>query len=294
MARDLIPPPSPAGRPTSPGGTPNLIELPPEPPRSGAEPAQETNLAPSQFRNRFGFLIGALAGVVVAVGVAVALVLLEGDTASQEGFAKHWSAWQPPETDTTKGAQEIAAHVGAEYKQANGSALTLVNGNPMPSFPIALRPAHGPVVTLSPEHGVMYTLDGLGKDGAMTGTPSPQRLQLLRREALELALYTFRYIKDVNTVMTLLPTIPKGAPTQGGPTTQPQSQAVFYRPGDLKQQLQTPLRYTLTTKALAPKSIPPADGRKVDALTLSNLFEWSIVRAQTGEPYLVLDRAGTG
>jgi hypothetical protein len=292
MARDLIPPPSPAGRPTSPGGTPNLIELPPEPPRSGAEPAQETNLAPSQFRNRFGFLIGALAGVVVAVGVAVALVLLEGDTASQEGFAKHWSAWQPPETDTTKGAQEIAAHVGAEYKQANGSALTLVNGNPMPSFPIALRPAHGPVVTLSPEHGVMYTLDGLGKDGAMTGAPSPQRLQLLRREALELALYTFRYIKDVNTVMTLLPTIPKGAPTQGGPTTQPQSQAVFYRPGDLKQQLQVPLTATMSPKTPVAGAIQ--DGRAVDALTLSNLFKWSLHQAQTGQPYLLLDRSGAG
>src|SRR4051812_48433793 len=112
MARDLIPPPSPAGRPTTPGGTPNLIELPPEPPRSGAEPAQAAELPPSQFRNRFGFLIGALAGVVVAVGVAVAFVLLQGDTASQEGFAQHWSAWQPPQTDTTQGAREIAAHVG--------------------------------------------------------------------------------------------------------------------------------------------------------------------------------------
>jgi hypothetical protein len=82
--------------------------------------------------------------------------------------------------------------------------------------------------------------------------------------------------------------------TKGGPTTAPQSQAVFYRPGDLKQQLQTPLRYTMAPKALAPATIAPADGRRVDALTLSNLFEWSIVRAQTGEPYLVLDRAKTG
>ncbi len=43
MARDLIPPPSPAGRPIAgrDGGTPNLIELPPEPPRSPAEPRDE-------------------------------------------------------------------------------------------------------------------------------------------------------------------------------------------------------------------------------------------------------------
>jgi hypothetical protein len=292
MARDLIPPPSPAGRPATPGGTPNLIELPPEPPRSGAEPAQDAHLPPSQFRNRFGFLIGALAGVVVAVGAAVAFVLLQGDTASQEGFARHWSAWQPPQTDTTQGAQEIAQHVGAEYKQTDGSQLTMVNGNPMPSFPIAVRPARGPIVTISPEHGVMYTLNGLGKDGAMTGSPSPQRLQLLRREALELALYTFRYIKDVDTVMALLPTIPKGAPTQGGPTTEPQSQAVFYRPGDLKQQLQVPLTATMSAKTPVAGAI--RDGRTVDALTLSNLFKWSLQQAQTGQPYLVLDRSGAG
>jgi hypothetical protein len=291
MARDLIPPPSPAGRPTSPGA-PSLIELPPEPPRSGAEPAQVGSLPPSQFRNRFGFLIGALAGVVVAVGIAVGFVLLQGDTASQEGFATNWSHWQPPQDDTTQGSREIAQHIGAEYKQPDGSQLTMVDGNPMPSFPVAVRPAHGPIVTISPEHGVMYTLNGLGKDGAMTGTPSPQRLQLLRREALELALYTFRYIKDVDMVMALLPTIPKGAPTQGGPTTQPQSQAVFYRPGDLKQQLQVPLTATMSPKTPLAGAI--RDGRTVDALTLSNLFKWSLQQAQTGQPYLVLDRSGAG
>jgi len=58
MARDLIPPNSPAGRPTTPDGTPNLIELPPEPPRSGAEPAQVADLPPSEYRNRFGFVMG--------------------------------------------------------------------------------------------------------------------------------------------------------------------------------------------------------------------------------------------
>jgi hypothetical protein len=293
MARDLIPPPSPAGRPSSPGA-PNLIELPPEPARSGAEPAQTAHLPPSQFRNRFGFVIGALAGVLVAVGIAVAVALLQGDPASREGFAQHWSAWQPPEKDASQGAQEIAQHVGAEYKQSDGSQLTMVSGNSMPSFPIAVRPAHGPIVTLSPDHGVLYTLNGLGKDGAMTGKPSPQRLQLLRREALELALYTFRYLSDVDTVMALLPTIPKGAPTKGGPTTAPQSQAVFYRPGDLKQQLQVPLKATMSPNTPVAGSIGAQDGRTVDALTLSNLFRWRLQQAQTGQPYLVLDRSGAG
>src|SRR5689334_15333699 len=125
MARDLIPPASPAGRPTTPGGTaggtPNLIELPPEPPRSGAEPAQVGDLPPSEYRNRFGFVMGALAGVVLAVVITVVVAVVTQGPAADEGFAKHWSAWQPPETDLAAGAQEIAAHVGAEYKQDNGS-----------------------------------------------------------------------------------------------------------------------------------------------------------------------------
>jgi hypothetical protein len=134
----------------------------------------------------------------------------------------------------------------------------------------------------------------LGADGALTGKSSLARGQLLRREALELALYTFRYLPDVDSVLALLPTIPAGAQTKGGPTTEPQSQAVFYRPGDLKQQLQTPLRFTMAPKSLGPAGIGAGDGRRVDALTLSNLFLWSLQHAQTGETYLVLDHAKTG
>jgi hypothetical protein len=36
------------------------------------------------------------------------------------------------------------------------------------------------------------------------------------------------------------------------------------------------------------------DGRTVDALTLSNLFKWSLHQAQTGQAYLLLDRSGAG
>jgi hypothetical protein len=295
MARDLIPPASPAGRPTTPGGTPNLIELPPEPPRSGAQPAaQAVDLPPSEYRNRFGFLMGALAGVVLAVGIVVAIAVTSQGPAADEGFAAHWSVWQPPQTDVTPGAQEIADHVGAEYKQDNGSQLTMVKGEPMPGVQIAVRPTSGPIKTITPSHGVIYTLNGLGADGALTGKSSLARGQLLRREALELALYTFRYLPDVDSVLALLPTIPAGAQTKGGPTTEPQSQAVFYRPGDLKQQLQTPLRFTMAPKSLGPAGIGAGDGRRVDALTLSNLFLWSLQHAQTGETYLVLDHARTG
>ena len=45
----------------------------------------------------------------------------------------------------------------------------------------------------------------------MGGKPSQERLKVLHREALELALYTFRYLPDVEGVVTLLPPPPPEA-----------------------------------------------------------------------------------
>ena len=93
----------------------------------------------------------------------------------------------------------------------------------------------------------MYTLNGLGPKGSVRGgKPSEARHLLLRREALELALYTFRYVKNVDLVVALLPPKPprEDARTRTGTTTtstaDPQTQALFYRPGDLEPQLRDP------------------------------------------------------
>ena len=88
---------------------------------------------------------------------------------------------------------------------------------------------------------------------------------MLQREALELALYTFRYLPDAEGVVTLLPPPPPGGeraatatPHPGGrgdtgprrtPTATRRADghvpnAIFYRPGDLKPQLQVPLGVT--------------------------------------------------
>lgn len=300
MARDLIPAPSPAGRPQA-DGTPRLVELPPEPSLDQMEPEEPPpprRLAPSRFRNRFGFLTGGLIGVVVAAAALLAIGLSSNDaTPASEGLAKNWSKWQPGEDSLSDGSAEIADHVGKEYKLGNGSQLTMVRGGPIqaldPNVRVALRPVGGEIHTFDAGHGVLYTLNGLGPAGSVQGgKPSAQRAQLLRREALELALYSFRYLKDVDMVVTLLPTILPGAKTKSGnTTTEPEQQAVFYRPGDLKAQLQVPLGLTVPAKTPRPETMGGDDGKKVDVLTLDNLFVASFMHAQTGEPYLVLDRA---
>jgi hypothetical protein len=45
------------------------------------------------------------------------------------------------------------------------------------------------------------------------GKPSKERMLLLRREGLELALYSFRYLKDVKQVVVLIPATPGKAQT---------------------------------------------------------------------------------
>jgi hypothetical protein len=155
---------------------------------------------------------------------------------------------------------------------------------------VLLRAVGGNISQLS-GHAVVYTLNGLGPNGSIiSGKPSNQRGVLVRREALELSLYSFRYLKDVDMVVALLPPPPpkkgKGAAT-AAPTA---PLAVFYRPGDLLPQLKVPLRVTLTPKTLKPSTMPQADAQRVMSLTNSNVFEWTVNHAQDGTASLILNR----
>ena len=299
MASDLIPPPSPAGRPTSPAGTPNLIELPPEPPRSPAQPAQRPTPGPSQYRNRFGFLLGALAGVFIASAlVAVAIVAASGDNAPDVGLAKNWSKWQPSDSSTDVGATEIAEHVGAEYKHPNGQQLIKVMAGGL-GLPVMLRPASGPISYFASSSGVLYVLNGLGPNGSIKGgTKSAERTELVHREALELALHTFRYLPDVDMVVTLLPPPPPDPGETGTPnpltgmaSSDPsENTATFYRPGDLRPRLEIPLGQTISAGAPTTGGMSSAESKTVEELTQSNVFEWSVAKAQDGSTALILDR----
>ena len=69
---------------------------------------------------------------------------------------------------------------------------------------------------------VIYQLNGLGTNLSINiGEPSIERLKVLQREALELALYTFRYLPDVEGVVTLLPPPPPEASATATATPTP-------------------------------------------------------------------------
>ena len=132
----------------------------------------------------------------------------------------------------------------------------------------------------------MYTLCGLGTACSIAeGKPSTARGQLLRREALELALYSFHYLDGIDSALVLLP------PRADGKA----ATAVFVERSDVRPELRRPLDETLTAP-LTPGvgEIQPDEQRVVDRTTRSRLYEYSYLQAQDGSPVMVLTPALSG
>ncbi len=126
-----------------------------------------------------------------------------------------------------------------------------------------------------------FKLCGRGKDCSITpGRPTETRGQLIRREALQLALYTFKFDPQIDSVAIYLPPPPHAGP----------SRTLLYLQRDqLARQISKPLDQTL---ALATPPLPDVPDRTeqetIDRLTLPNLFAFSMTRIQDGGVELVL------
>jgi hypothetical protein len=286
VAGDLIPPPSPARR-SDPGAEPKATAELEEATHLAADAASSGSYGPSPFRSRFGFLFGALAGIALCAAGGFALLLATRESDGPR-LAENWSAWQPETSRMADGALEIAEHVGGQYKQEGGSQLVQITSTPLEiqgeEIGVAVRPKGSSLEKLEGP-GLLYILDGLGDDGAVaTGAPSKKRGRLLMREALELALYSFRYLDDVTMVAVLIPQAAAQSPTEA---PEPR-RAVFYRPGDLLPQLEIPLARTLSPKTPTTSSMTTAESNRVDSLTLRNVFLASIRPLDPEQNYLVL------
>jgi hypothetical protein len=149
---------------------------------------------------------------------------------------------------------------------------------------IALRKsaADGGDIALISGKGVLYRLCGLGPKCAIDkGKASEERHLLLRREALELALYTFRYVKDIDQVVVFMP------PRLG----QDPNQALLFRKGDVAPELTRPLQTTLSrrTPSVAGVASSP-DSPLVNRLTRPTLYNFSLTQGnQDANVFLVLE-----
>jgi hypothetical protein len=288
VAGDLIPPPSPARRSDPEADSKATAELE-EAAQLAAEATAPTG--PSPFRSRFGFVFGVLAGLAICSAGALALLIGNSPDSGPE-LAENWSAWEPETSRMAEGAQDIAEHVGLQYKLEGGEQLVQVSSSPLElqgeEIGVAVRP-QGSALELLEGEGLLYILNGLGPNGTVaTGKPSKKRGRLLLREALELALYSFRYLDDVTMVAVLLPQTPAESSTAAATQASSQRRAVFYRPGDLLGELQVPLDETLAAKTPTPATMAPDEAKRVDSLTLRNLFLASVQPLQADQNYLVL------
>ena len=106
---------------------------------------------------------------------------------------------------------------------------------------------------------------------------------LLREESLELALYTFKYWPEIDSVVALLPSTAKLKP------------AVLFRRRKLTDALSKPLAATLPQHDLVTtSSITEAEVLTVKRLTESSLFGASFEQTPNGHTLLVLGRSSAG
>jgi hypothetical protein len=131
----------------------------------------------------------------------------------------------------------------------------------------------------SANKSIEYQLCGFGPSCAIAeGTPTFARARLLHRQAVELALYTFKYT-DSDSVVALLP------PAKGKQPTY----ALFYRRDDLKNALSQPLGMTLPQRSsLTPGSLDQSDINRISSLTENHLFAYTFQQAPDRTVVLVL------
>jgi len=251
------------------------------------------------------FLVATVTLFVIAIAaIAISLSVLLSPSSHTTQAA--WSAWSPPDSGVA-GERDIANEISPLYRASPASQLVVVTVHNLSdsgtTTELALRdPTSGSLSAISGTSAV-YTMCGLGPSCSIsTGAPSQARLLLLRREALELALYTFKYIGGVDNVVAILPpgtsqqtsqlTSTPPAPGKTAKSVTVDLAVVFQKQG-LQHFLSQPLRDTL------PEQLPPTvsemasapEAELVSVITGQALFTQQLIQDQDGSSVLVLNPA---
>jgi hypothetical protein len=255
------------------------------------------------------------------VGIAIIALILAGAliaTGRQGGEGLAWSSWSPPDNGI-QGATDIADQISFPYRQTAASQLDVVSvvslANPNTTGTSAgagsgleVAVHTGPQasdLSLLTGKTIAYEMCGVGgKACALPGPPSVALDLLLRRQALELALYTFKYVSGTENVVAILPPAevsqtsiltPK-PPTahSSASTASTQNVAMVFDRQQLQPWLDQPLEYTLDP--LPPTAQPTelatwykgAEAGLVDQITARSLFTDTIKQEEDGSNLLIL------
>lgn len=227
------------------------------------------------------FTIAYLILVLVFGGVAALFTYLV-----VRGDPPAWSAYTPKGEGLAR-ATDIANHVSKSYR-AGGQQIAVVEAQPpmVQNTPIdivavsrdVLQAVGGGYISVEPANrSLFYVFCGLGRACALRRSDvSPT---LLRRESLELALYTFKYMSRIDSVIALLP--PRGEETE----------AIYLRRRSLETFLGKPLHETLPGSVAGDPLFTSAsiiDGPEVDKLTRHRQFPAYFQRISNGSVMLRL------
>lgn len=231
------------------------------------------------------FMVGYLL-IVLFFGALLVAFAVAWSQRSDEGSstAGTWSFFKPTADSEALRTRQISRFVAARYQTNDGEQIVRVIGGPpaVQDAPVSqfLVRAGSDEETIGADKAIMYILCGAGTDCTLPLTASSDAHErLVRREALELSLYTMRY-NGADPVVVLLPPDPQGNP--GG--------ALLFRRGDLETQLDRPLSQTLPT-GKAPNALGMTDLEvaTVDYLTLNNKYDYEFQSASDGTARMVLN-----
>src|SRR5215210_2683819 len=247
----------------------------------GASLPKEKAVYPGRFM--LGYLL-----IVLFFGALLVAFALAWSQRSDSGndTATTWSFFKPTSDSEALRIRQIARFVGARYQTNEGQQIVRVLGGPpavqdAPVTHFLIRDA-GKQESVGAGNAIMYILCGAGSDCALPlEASSTAHDRLIRREALELALYTMRY-NDVDPVAVLLPPSPQGKP----------GDAVLFRRDDLKSLLNKPLSQSLPTgKAPNALGMDDLEAATVDYLTLTKSYDYNFLSASDGTARMVLNPA---
>jgi hypothetical protein len=251
------------------------------------------------YRYRFAAIYFVLAALVGGA-IGASIVLISRDTPPPT----KWSSFEPDGSSVAR-IRQIADHVARGYRDGTHQLVFADGSRPVFNVPgqagsspseidvstIAVladtskgQAEEGDYDTYDADSAVSYKLCGGGANCSIAGgTPSTARLQLLRREALELALYTFKYVNGVDSVVVFLPPPP---PTADG--QQQSSGALFLRKSQIEDELHVPLARTLSPQPPPIGGMSTLESGVVDRLTRANLYAFNHQPFADGSLYLIL------
>jgi hypothetical protein len=251
-----------------------------------AEPPKEPVVSEARpHRGRF-IVVYALLGVALAAAI-VGVVVFAGRSINP---GPTWSSWKPS-GGGQGAAKQIAAHVSSSYRLPSGKQLVDViakapsvspASQQIPIHYVVVRGTKGAedkIVPVSSGDSVMYSLCGLGNSCSIaSGKPSVERGTIVRRQILELALYTFKYVSGMKSVIAFMPP-PPGSQAQ---------YVIYLEKSDVADHLKTPLLRTLGPKVPLPSAITRREQQTIDAATEARVYKFSLSQAQQGDAILVL------